>query len=129
MGRSGVAYTGRAGATPLSERTRPADLASLYVSPEVGASSEGHIFREACERPEPCRTPAPPRCTTPPRYQGRGSRRMCRMATSGANFSEHRKDEVRRKTLLRGWVDSPYYTRRFHSAYSHDERTHASRRG
>jgi hypothetical protein len=66
--RSGAAYVGRAGAIPLREGTRPADLASLYVSPEVGASSEGHIFREACERPEPCRTPAPPRCTTPPRY-------------------------------------------------------------
>jgi hypothetical protein len=46
-------------------------------------------------KPEPSRTP--PRCTTPPRYQALASRRMCRMATSEANFSEHRKAEVRRK--------------------------------
>ena len=78
----------------IGQETRPGDGDTIGGAADRRPRRTAHIsngtyFCEARERPEPCRSPAPPRCTTPPRYQARGSRRMCQMATSEANFLEN----------------------------------------
>jgi hypothetical protein len=86
--------------TLSAHRGLPSLAATIGGARPRRISRTAHLLQSTCERPEYCRTSAPPRCTTPPLYQAFTVRRMCQMATSGADYSERRKAEVPRTLML-----------------------------